>query len=76
MTSSSKMLTQIIGTYGGAVYDASVAPVEVLNKLTYPLTGSRDDKPACCPDQVSIINGYVCMFVCAKKLSNTQDCHN
>ena len=65
MTSSSatsKMLTQIIRTCGGAVNDAAVALVDVLDKLTYPLTGSWDDKPACRPDQVSIINGYV--FIC------------
>jgi len=63
-SATSKMSTQIIGTGGGAVYDAAVALVDVLDKLTYPLTGSWDDKPACRPDQVSIINGYVCMYVC------------
>ena len=63
-SATSKVLTQTIGTCGGAVYDAAVALVDVLDKLTYPLTGSWDDKPACRPDQVSIINGYVCMYVC------------
>ena len=62
-SATSKVLTQTIGTCGGAVYDAAVALVDVLDKLTYPLTGSWDDKPACRPDQVSIINGYVCMYV-------------
>jgi len=48
---------------GGAVYDTAVALVVVIDKLTYPLTGCWDNKPACRPDQVSIINGYVCMYV-------------
>ena len=44
------------------VAELDVTP-NVLDKLTYPLMGSWNDKPACRPDQVSIINGYVCMYV-------------
>ena len=60
-SATSKLLTQIIGTCEGAVYNAAVALVDVLDKLAYPLTGSWDDKPVSCPDQVSIIKGYVCI---------------
>ena len=54
------------------MYDAAVALDDVLDKLTYPLAGSWDDKPACRPDVVSIINGYVFMYVRCMSLLNTK----